>query len=121
MQKTNCYADEMQPRTKTVCTLVPLDDVVFLALLLMMGNVRKPTLNSYWSTDAISTPLFSAFVTLKIGEKGVPLALKKVTQSSGVLKNCWPTTWTRLDCSRECHGPTTPKHCSMTLVIYLSA
>jgi len=43
MQKTNCYADEMQPRTKTVCTLVPLDDVVFLALLLMMGNVRKPT------------------------------------------------------------------------------
>jgi len=62
VQETNRYADEMLPHTKTVWAPVSADDIImcFLALLLMMGNVRKPTLKSYWSTDAMSsTPFFS--------------------------------------------------------------
>ena len=65
VQETNRYADEMLPRAKTVWAPVSVDDIMcFLALLLIMGNVRKPTLKSYWSTEALSaTPFFSMIMT----------------------------------------------------------
>ena len=65
VQETNRYADEMLPHTKTVWAPVSADDIMcFLASLLMMGNVRKPTLKSYWSTDTMSsTPIFSMILS----------------------------------------------------------
>jgi len=63
VQETNRYTDEMLPRTKTVWAPVSVDDIMcFLALMLMMGNVRKPTLKSYWSRGTVSnTILFNDF------------------------------------------------------------
>jgi len=58
--ETNRYATEMLPKTKTVWFDVTADDIMyFLALFILMGNVRKPKMQSYWSTDAmIATPFF---------------------------------------------------------------
>jgi len=65
VQETNHYADEMLPRTKTLWARMSVDDIMcFLALLLMMGNIRKPTLKSYSSTEALSaTPFFSMIMS----------------------------------------------------------
>jgi len=65
VQETNRYADEVKHLTKTVWTPVSEDDVMcFLAITLLMGIVRKPTLSSYWSTDALTaTPHFGILMS----------------------------------------------------------
>ena len=64
--ETNRYATEMLPQTKTVWkTDVGADEIMcFLALIILMGNVRKPTMKSYWTTDAMrATPLFGTIMS----------------------------------------------------------
>ena len=58
--ETNRYAAEMLPKTKTAWFDVTADDIMcFLALFILMGNIRKPKMQSYWSTDAmIAIPFF---------------------------------------------------------------
>lgn len=59
--ETNRYASEMSSQTKTVWKDVGIDEVMcYLAIVLMMGVVKKPSVKSYWSTEALfSTPYFA--------------------------------------------------------------
>ena len=72
VQQTNLYAeqsiqcqqeqDKQQPHSRSRAwkpvTLVELKK--FFGLLFLTGIIRKPTLQSYWSTDElISTPMFA--------------------------------------------------------------
>ena len=65
VDETNRYAAEMAPKTKTVWSAVSEDDVMcFIALMLLMGIVRKPSMSLYWATDATtSTPYFGVIMS----------------------------------------------------------
>ena len=57
--ETNHYATEMLPKAKTVWFDVTADDIMcFLALFILMGNVQKPKMQSYWTTDAMNATPF---------------------------------------------------------------
>lgn len=63
--ETNRYASEMSSQTKTVWKYVGIDEVMcYLAIVLMMGVVKKPSVKSYWSTEALfSTPYFATVMS----------------------------------------------------------
>jgi len=57
--ETNHYATEMLPKAKTVWFDVTADNIMcFLALFILMGNVQKPKMQSYWTTDAMNATPF---------------------------------------------------------------
>ena len=65
VQETNRYAEEMASQSKTIWSPVSDDDIMcFVALTLLMGIVRKSTISSYWSTDALmSIPYFGVVMS----------------------------------------------------------